>query len=59
MQNLSQHYHAVLKVIDDPYLPSQIAAVDALATLIEKQPSGACLLYFFNTRRDFQSYVRS
>ncbi|GJJ15816.1 hypothetical protein Clacol_010094 [Clathrus columnatus] len=36
---LSQHYHAVMKMLDDPCLPTRIAAADALGILVDKQPS--------------------
>ncbi|KAF8576887.1 ARM repeat-containing protein [Ramaria rubella] len=37
--NLSQHFHAVVKALDDPELPVRVAAVEALTALIQRHAS--------------------
>ncbi|KAF8510510.1 ARM repeat-containing protein [Hysterangium stoloniferum] len=37
--NLSQHFHAVVKLLDDPELPVRISAIEALTALIQRHAS--------------------
>lgn len=48
-QNLSQQFHALIKCLEEPDIPVRIVAVDALATLVEKQPSGIYSLPLVST----------